>query len=274
MKAGGAEFRTDEALRPLTDPTVCANCGADNGDEELPRLGGAPVCSTCAEYFRKRPFPTWVKVSFLIVLVLAAYSLIANFRFLQGYSEAKRGLRAYEAGDIERASWLMAAAANHVPECEDHEVAAGFFRGIRLLVVDDKPAEAAEALRAVKQHWGSGETLEFYLLTAEGGAAFEEKDYDTFLARKEQIEKITPREPMAVGGVASALACKYAVTGEERYRDESRRTLARAVELAGDGNEAFESYARRIRYRLETREIITREEYEKRFPEGHGKGAP
>jgi hypothetical protein len=126
MKAGGAEFRTDEALRPLTDPTVCANCGADNGDEELPRLGGAPVCSTCAEYFRKRPFPTWVKVSFLIVLVLAAYSLIANFRFLQGYSEAKRGLRAYEAGDIERASWLMAAAANHVPECEDHEVAAGF----------------------------------------------------------------------------------------------------------------------------------------------------
>ena len=274
MKGRGAEFRTEEALRPLTDPTVCANCGADNGDEELPALAGAPVCSTCAEHFRKYPFPTWVKVSFLVVLILAAYSLIANVRFLQGYSEAKRADRAYESGDIERASRLMDAAADHVPECEDYKAAAMFFRGIRLLVVEDKPAEAAEELRTCKQRWGSGETLDFYLKEAEGSAAFLAKDYDTFLERSRELAKLVPSEPMVVAGLASALACKYAVTGEERFRRESVQTLSRATELAPAGDENFRKCARRIRHRIETRQIVTRQEYERRFPDGHEKGLP
>ncbi len=39
------------------DPTVCANCKADQGTIELSNLAGVPVCDSCQAFFRNRPFP-------------------------------------------------------------------------------------------------------------------------------------------------------------------------------------------------------------------------
>jgi hypothetical protein len=68
--------------------------------------------------------------------------------------------------------------------------------------------------------------------------------------------------------MASALACKYAVTGDPAFRKQSEDTLAKAELLAQRSSEeksAFEPLAERIRYRLATREILDTDEYNRRF---------
>jgi len=260
------------SVRRQADPTMCANCGADNGAADLPRLAGLPMCPACTGAYRARPFPLWVKVGLAVMLGLAAFSLVRNLRFFRAHFEARRALAAYEAGDAATAAERMASAAARVPEAEGLQGSALFLEGI-LLVAEDRSAEALEVLRRCRRNHGPGEALNHYLLVAERGAAFDAKDYDTFLRASRDLMIRQPREARAVAGVASALACKYAVTGEEHYKRESLEMLARAAALAGSREEEdLETYARRIRHRLESRQIITAKEYERRFPQGHEQG--
>lgn len=99
------------------------------------------------------------------------------------------------------------------------------------------------------------------------GSAFDKKDYDTFLQLSEAYSKDFPESSEAVAGVASALACKYAVTGQDTYRQRSEEILEKARSLAhsAEDTKAFQEYAERIRYRLKSRQIIDKPEYDRRF---------
>src|SRR6266700_4774043 len=66
----------------------------------------------------------------------------------------------------------------------------------------------------------------------QAGAAFDKKDYDTFLQLSEAYSKDFPESSEALAGVSSALACKYAVTGEDTYRQRSKEILEKARSLA------------------------------------------
>src|ERR1700687_629757 len=96
------------------------------------------------------------------------------------------------------------------------------------------------------------------LAQAEGGAAFDSKDYDTFLAKMQVLERLAPGNATAVGSVASAYACKDAGTGKEEFRKATEQPLERAAGLAGKTDPRFQEYEARIRHRLRTREIISR----------------
>jgi hypothetical protein len=137
---------------------------------------------------------------------------------------------------------------------------------------DGKEVEAArlmhEAAAAYPELPGLATAAEYY----DSGAAFARKDYDTFVAISRKEWKERPTAAMAAG-LASALACKYAVTGDASFRQESEEMLAKAQQLAQGDSEALknlEEYLPRIRYRLDTRQIITRKEYDRRFRSGNG----
>jgi hypothetical protein len=89
-----------------------------------------------------------------------------------------------------------------------------------------------------------------------------------FLAKSEEIAALAPDQPSALASVASAYACKYATTGDTSFRDKSLEQLERARAAAGAVSEEFAVYENRIRHRLQSREIITGKEFEKRFPHG------
>jgi hypothetical protein len=57
------------------DPTICVNCGADNGDAPHGELMKLPTCTRCMAFYRNRPFPGWVKAAFAAILVLVVVSL-------------------------------------------------------------------------------------------------------------------------------------------------------------------------------------------------------
>ncbi|GAC1621952.1 MAG: hypothetical protein NVS9B13_14120 [Candidatus Acidiferrum sp.] len=104
----------------------------------------------------------------------------------------------------------------------------------------------------------------------EEGVAFSRKDYDAFLAI---AQKQGEKQPMArtAASLSSALACKYAATGNISYRQRSEEMLEKARQLSQGNVESLRSldeFAERNRYRLESRQIISRVEYDRRYRSG------
>jgi hypothetical protein len=101
------------------------------------------------------------------------------------------------------------------------------------------------------------------------GAAFERGDYETFLSIAQKQWEMWPR-PETASVLASALACKYAVTGDPQYQKQSEDMLQEAERGSQqpDQKKSFAEYSERIRYRLASRQIIDKPEYDRKFRSG------
>ena len=255
---------SDVSVAQNVDPTICANCGADNGDTPHGRIIEVPACAACTEFFRNRPYPKWVKMFFLAVAVLVVVSLVWNGRFFQGYFEMRAAFAAWADQDFSEAASQMSAAAEHVPESMELREFAAFLQGILCLQKDE--CEKAETYFTQCTHMPPEFGVPMLRQTAAIGTAFNRKDYDQFLQIAEQAALQRPSDPIAQAQVASALACLYAVGGDDDLRRQAESKLEEAKKLGTEGIEASR-YEERIRHRLKTREIISSEEYEQRFPE-------
>jgi hypothetical protein len=247
------------------DPTICSTCEQDFGSVELRRAGSAPLCELCYAKALAYPFPNWVKASFAAVLVLVAVSLGVNARYFYAYFDIKK---ANAASDVKQADALFASASKRVPESQALANVASFYHGLRLLY-DDRSADAVPFLEKARDTMGEQPEFRFSLTYARAGAAFDRHDYDGFLTHAKELAEQMPKDSRGVAQVASAYACKYAVTGADEYRRASLDYLEKAKSLAGPEAAAdYEEYAARIRHRLETREILTKAEYDRRFHSG------
>ncbi|MCI0352949.1 MAG: hypothetical protein L0Z53_26300 [Acidobacteriales bacterium] len=155
-------------------------------------------------------------------------------RAVDAYENAAKASKLLEAKKYEEAAKLMSTASAQYPESLNLAVAADFYAG---------------------------------------GAAFERKDYDSFVTFSRAAMKKTPEDPQVVAGVASALACKYAVTGNPEFRNSAEELLEKAKVLSHDAESKadYEEYAERIRHRLDTREIIEKQEYDRRYRKAQAK---
>ena len=252
------------AVRREPDPTICARCGADHGETRLEPVAGAPVCPSCANHLRNYPFPVWLKLSAVGLVALVIFSLTWNARFILAYRELHQFTAAMSEGDIDRAAALMTAAADHVPEASDLRLHADYLQGISLLQ-QDKCDEAVVHFQRCQQ-LPPDMGVRSLTLQAEMSAAFNKKDYDRFLDRSQEWLRELPQDRTAVAAVASAYACKYAVTGDRQFRNRAMEMLEKAEGMKDQPLEP--TYAQRILHRLESREIIDHDEFVKRFPNG------
>jgi len=303
-------FREDQVER-LFDPTMCAYCGHDGGDVEVPRLAGLPTCDTCAERFRKRPFPLWIRASFAALLALLVASQVVGARYYGAAANVVRAERLIDSGDHAEASALLDSALEHVPDsgkvlllkvkaallagdpasayaalerfgtrtdeqeliAEVNPIVSRVESAIakaqeagRLAEAEDDEAALQAARRAASLYpeWPVAAEL---VESCEAGVAFQQKDYDEFFEISARIAARHPDASDYVALLASALACRYAVTGEPGLKAQAEEALARAESLIRGAEEraSFDEYAERIRHRIETREIIARSEYNRRF---------
>jgi hypothetical protein len=264
-----------ETVQPQRDLSICVNCEADNGPADFPLVAGQPMCLKCAAVLRNRPFPAWVQMAFAVTVALALFTFYWNLRYFQGYAAGKRADRAWDEGDIDAAYEADETAAAYVPEAKAYQIDALFARGL-ILLREGKNAEAAKVLAESDRQLGRTPhvALDYYLAVAEGAAAFEAKDYDTFLAKSQARFALMPRDYGNAACVASAYACKYAVTGDESHKARAEEFLQKARALAGDADrEALAEYEARIRHRLASRQILTVAEYYRLFPKEE-KAAP
>ena len=134
-----------------------------------------------------------------------------------------------------------------------------------------KVEEAEALMRQAAAEYPELPQLREELPYFEGGTAFYRHDYDHLLAISETLWKTQPTSSSAALSLAGALSCKYAVTGDQGLKTRSQEMLEKSRQLAQGNKEAeqsYQEYGERIQYRLDTREIIDKQEYDRRFRSG------
>jgi hypothetical protein len=140
----------------------------------------------------------------------------------------------------------------------------------KLAQQDGKGAEAAKLMHEAAALYPQLPSLAFAAESLDGGAAFERGDFDSFVSISENQWKENAVSETAAQ-LASALACKYALTGAADFRHRSEEMMDQARRLAQGDPETLKSldeYEPRIKYRLDSRKIITRAEYDRHFRNG------
>jgi hypothetical protein len=251
------------------DPTICAHCSADAGQEAWPTVANLPACTKCESFFRNRPYPTWLKASFAVFMCVAVAAFVYNMRFFLAYVDIVRGNHAMEDGKVEQAIAYRASAADRLPEIPELATIPNLFKAGKL--VHDEKDEEALALLAKSPAPKQPNWLEMYHeveLRARMGMAFKRRDYDGFLDFSQQLLKLHPDQAGALGAVASAYACKYAATGDPQFRVQALQYLEQAKKQPGGQDDSVKEFENRFQHRLQTREILTRSQFKERFPNG------
>ncbi|HST10490.1 MAG TPA: tetratricopeptide repeat protein [Terriglobales bacterium] len=259
----------------LIDPTICARCGADNGNSEYQRLGALPFCQTCHSYVSAHPYPAWLKAGLLALLALLVVALVHGRRYFSAGRQMYIGEKLVEEGKYaeaigylkqtvqvapgsDKAALLLAKAAllsgdpntasdalrghsngrGFSEDSEVQEVTNLFARtdpalvkakkAIDLAQQSGKAAEAATLMHQAADEYPEMSALRDNLPGFDAGAAFENKDYDQFLALSDKQFQKVPESGDAAGAVASALACKYAVTGDPSWKQRAEDMLEKA----------------------------------------------
>jgi hypothetical protein len=157
-----------------------------------------------------------------------------------------------------------------VPESKDLAEASVLFQGISF-VFQDRSAEAVPLLRRWMTSHAEDAAIGVLLLEAELGAAYDARDYALMYEKAVDLRDRSPGVNRSVLQLASAAACRYAETGDERFRREAETLVGQVRERAtAEEREANEEYIARILHRLSTREIIDKDEYDRRFPRPSG----
>ena len=132
---------------------------------------------------------------------------------------------------------------------------------------DGHAEEAAKMMHEAAALYPESKELAAAAEIYDAGAAYERKDYDGFLAIAQKQWQQYPTSYTAAA-VSSALACKYAVSGNPEFKRQAEEMLETArMKAQGDADQekGFAEYAERTHYRLETRQIISKQEYDRRF---------
>ena len=258
--------RAGKSIARLEDMQTCAFCGKRSPEITIKDMDGSPVCISCSQDLISKPFPLWVKAFFAGVLLLVAFSFAWNWRFFEGFHAVKGMKAAIEDGELDRVVPLSDAAHASVPEDQELAAASNYFNGLKLLQEDSQRAALARFEKVALY------STDLYDLTdvvaqARIGIAFDEKDYDTYLSLAREVATRKPMEPMVIGSLSSAFACKFAVSGDSAYYDSSWVLLNKALSLSPEDTSVLE-YTQRLRHRLATRDVIDRATYMQRFPEG------
>lgn len=135
------------------------------------------------------------------------------------------------------------------------------------LYLDHKEEEALKTLEKAAHDYPEWDVPRQQAKALKVAIAFDHQDYDKFLSLAQDTYNSEPKSHETVAQLASALACKYAVTGDPQFLDDSHKYLAEAQGLAmtQETRNEFDEYAERIEHRLKSREIISREEYNRRY---------
>ena len=191
--------------------------------------------------------------------------LLGKAELLTGkFEEANKLLTSHNGGNYKKGELFDEVARINARTVKAMEKA----NQARKLYDQKKWEEAARSMHEAAALYPELPDLADAIGAYDAAVAFEQKDYDRFLDIAEKGWEGHSQSSGYVGMLASALACKYAVTGDPAYRKRSDEMLDRGRRLEDSSPQAKESekeFEERIRYRLQSRRIIDTDEYNRRF---------
>jgi hypothetical protein len=248
------------------DSTVCAFCQKDNGTLDLPKKSKYPICDDCVKDINKRTFPNWVKAFFAGIIVIVVFSFAWNWKYYQAYNNIKLSNIAMAQNNFESAANLITAASEKVPEVADIKILESYYKGLDFMS-KDKSTEALIEFNKCKNDLPEDYHMADLLLNARIGSCFDNKDYKGFLeASKENLARDTT-VALSWACVGSAYACLYADKGQDSDKTLAINNLDKA-KAKEKMNENIDNYYNMIEHRLYTRQIMTREVFNKQYPNG------
>jgi hypothetical protein len=311
-KSSGQPIRVSRYV----DKSICSRCHTYIGQgSAVLESGPLRFCASCAALVEDWPYPQWLKLSLVALLILLAFSLLHGRKYFQAGKNLYLGEQLVEKGQYNKAlpylretlkiapnsdkgALLTAKAAllagdpataqnalqghnegrfekgdapefREVNDLWNRAVRAGkeLQQADELEQQDGKEAEAASLVHQAAATYPQLQNIALLVDMYDGGVAFAKKDYDGFLTLAEKDWNLT-KVATTAAVLASALACKFAVTGDATYRQRSEEMLARAKDLAKNDPEALKQFAefeQRTRYRLETRDILSKAQYDRKF---------
>lgn len=248
------------------DPTVCTRCSKDFGRTVLPKVSDYPICDECQVLMKNNTFPKWVKIFFAVILAIVVFSFYWNWRFYQSYTNIKKSNELFAAQDYAKAADLMQKASEQVPEVEDLKTLSHFERGLSYMG-SDKSTEALVEFEQCRGKLPEDYNLYLYILQAQIGSGFDNKDYNLFLSASKEFLKYDSISAMPWAVVSSAYACLYAQQGADSLKVLSEKYENKAKAIDNTSKEMLDYY-NRIDHRITTRDIITGAEFVIRFPNG------
>lgn len=252
-------------VKPNLDPTICAKCARDGGSLEMEIIMGFPVCAGCAPNFGNHPFPKWIKLGALGLAILVVLSFALNVRFWRANNELEEFWVAMEAGDHKKAALLAESATQRVPEVDDIQY-LGYFSAGLVFMEEENPSEALKKFQICKHVLPPEFMVEELIESANRSIAFNDGNYDQFLALAREAYGEDPGNRTNILFLASALACKFAETGEENYKTQSREKIEEYKVTPGPDDNT--DYVMRIQHRLYAREVLQPSEFYERYPDG------
>jgi hypothetical protein len=250
----------------ITNPdAVCAFCKTDYGTP-LNKLSVYPICNNCSVDLEKKIFPQWVKLFFGGVILLVVFSIFWNWRFYAAYNNLNKANMAFSKSDVSNAAQFMSKAAEEVPETRDLVQMAAYFRGIEFLSKDKSASALAEFNKCTDLD--ADFHINQWILNSEIGVAYDKKDYPMFLKTSRAVLELDSTVAQSWAGVASAYACLYAQNGQDSLKQLSLQYLHKARKM-DDTSVISKDYTGRILYRIDSKQIISRDEFLKKFPNGY-----
>lgn len=246
--------------------STCAFCKNQFEGTQLGRLSVYPICESCRVDIARKTFPLWVKLFFTGVLILVAFSIFWNWRFYSAYQGIKNANIAAGKGDIAGAAEKMGNAGKQVPEVKEIAEMASYYKGIDLLNKD----KSTEALSEFENCVDLSADLHINELTlqAQMASGFDKKDYKLFLTSAKTFLQLDTTKAVAWASVASAYACLYAQSNLDSLRQQSFKYYNRSKAM-DDTSADEKEFLGRILYRLDTKQIITKEQFDKQYPNGY-----
>ncbi len=266
-----SEFPDEEALKGHIverefDPTVCASCSKDFDNIELKKVSSYPICNECEQDIKNKTFPMWVKAFFIGILVIVVSAFSWNWKYYQAYNNIKQSNEFAQKGDYAHAADLMGSASEKVPEVEDIRTMASYYKGIKLLS-EDKSQEAMTEFNNCKDKLPPDFNVQSLIVQARIGIGFDNKDYEEFLAASKENLALDTTLAVSWTSVASAYACIYVDKGDNEAKKQAEIYLEKAKAIDST-SQAMKEYYNMVDFRIQTRQIIKREEFISKYPNG------
>jgi tetratricopeptide (TPR) repeat protein len=135
--------------------------------------------------------------------------------------------------------------------------------------------KAAQLMREVSQLYPEAPDLRLGADYYQGYAAFDKKDYALYLKLAEKSATVAPDNVAMVIWLANAYGAQYALTGDPSDRTRADETMEKAAKLVAPGaEEDFRPMRARLQYRMDSRQIISQGEYDRRVADGRIKPRP
>jgi len=264
--SGDIPAEESSAAEQPASGSVCAFCKNDFPGITLDKISAYPICDSCKVNLDKKVFPLWVKLFFAGVICIVIFSMFWNWRFYQGYMDIRKANSAFAERKVSDAAALMERASANVPEVKEIGALANYFKAVDLLQ-KDKSTEALAVLDNCKD-LPPDFHINQLVLQAEMGSGFDKKDYNLFLTSSKALLQLDSTKADAWASVSSAYACLYSQNGTDSTKALSIRYLNRSKALDDTSADAKE-YIGRILYRLDSKQIISKDEFDKKFPNGY-----